>query len=908
MIDISYRSFFALIIALFTLYPAGELATQSLTDQHSDPAERQSDIRYGTAENPVMTAVRIHDDSTINLDGFLDEGIWSDVPVATGFTQRFPNDGRPATEKTEVKILYTDRAIYVGVMAYESSPDSVLAPLFRRDGAQPSDWFYVSFDSYNDNRTAFTFAINPRGVQKDILYYNDSREDILWDAVWEAETQLLENGWSAEIRIPLSQLRFSSISHQHLWGVNFQRRIARRGEISFWAPTSQRENRLVSRFGVLNGIENLDDPRRLEIIPYAAVSNLMEPDLGDGNPFYSRNQFSGNIGGDIQYGLSSNFTLTATVNPDFGQVEADPSVINLTANETFFSERRPFFIEGFDIFRFGTTKTFSSYGNPGTFYSRRIGRTPQGSPGMAGENPDFVDQPDQTTIASAVKVSGKSDSGWSVGALNAFTLQENADFRVSGEDRSIAVEPATNYFVSRIMKDFNSGNTYTGGFVSAVNRDIGDRYFEDFLHSSAYLGGIDFEHNFRDREWVASGVISFSHINGSEQAISQTQRSPVRYLNRVDSDKLTLDENLTSLSGFATELSIQKQSGDNWMGSLTYSEASPNYEVNDLGFQVRADYRAIEGGGVYRETDPGWAQYYELYLFLSNAWNYDSDRISHAYISGGFMRFNNLWISDFRLVYNAPRYSDRLTRGGPVMEQTQGIQYNFSIGTNPNKQFSNTARLFHRHDNQGGYTYDYSTEITTRPTTWLQISFTPQIVFERNMAQYIQTVQDPAAVNTFGNRYVFSEIDQTTLIGTFLLNWTFSTTMSLQTYVRPFIASGNYQNFKELAETRSFNFDVYGDDNGTISLSDGVYTVDPDGTGSSEFSFSNPDFNFRSIQGNAVFRWEYRPGSTFFLVWQQQRENFAGTGDFDFSRDMSELFRTRSTNVFLVKASFWFGT
>ena len=908
MLTLLFRSVIVLTYMLFATNLINESFAQTLTNSSADTTQRQTDIRYGTAENPVMTAIRISDDSKISLDGILDEEVWQNVPVATGFTQRFPHNGQPATEKTEVKILYTDRAIYVGVMAYDSSPDSVMAALFRRDGNQPSDWFYVSFDSYNDNRTAFTFAINPRGVQKDILYYNDSREDILWDAVWEAETQLLDNGWSAEIRIPLSQLRFSSISEQHLWGINFQRRIARRGEISFWSPTSQSENRLVSRFGVLNGIEYLQDPRRLEIIPYASVSNLRAPDLGDGNPFYSRNQFSGNIGGDIQYGLSSNFTLTATINPDFGQVEADPSIINLTANETFFSERRPFFLEGVDIFRFGTTKTFSSYGNPDTFYSRRIGRTPQGSPSIAGESADFVDQPDQTTIASAVKVSGKSDSGWSVGALNAFTLQENAEFRTSGENRSIAVEPATNYFVSRIIKDFDSGNTYTGGFVSAVNRDISERYFDGFLHSSAYLGGVDFEHNFKDRKWVASGAISFSLINGSDEAVSLTQHSPVRYFNRVDSDHLSVDETRNSLSGFATELSIQKQSGDNWMGSLTYSEASPGYEVNDLGFQVRADYRAIEGGGVFRETDPGWAQYYEFYLFSSNAWNYDGDRISHGYISGGFMRFNNLWTSNFRLVYSAPRYSDRLTRGGPVMEQTESVNYNLNIGTNPNKKISYDAGFFHRHDNQGGYTYDYETGITARPTTWLQISFRPQIVFERNMAQYIRRVEDSAAVNTFGNRYVFSEIDQTTLIGTFRLNWTFSTTMSLQTYIRPFIASGNYKNFKELAEPRSFDFNQYGEDIGTISESNGVYTIDPDGTGSSDFTFDNPDFNFRSVQGNAVFRWEYRPGSTLFLVWQQQREDFARTGDFDFSRDLSDLFRSKSTNVFLIKASFWFGT
>jgi len=904
------KTLLSLLILLVCCTPS---VAQALIEKRTDSTlalAALQDIRPGTADVPQMTAVWMSPEHFITLDGSLDEEIWQQSPVATAFTQRFPDNNRPATERTEVRLLYTDEAVYVGIMAYDSSPDSIMAPLFRRDGNQPSDWVYVSFDSYNDSRTAFSFAVNPRGVQKDVLYFDDSNEDILWDAVWQARTQIMDNGWSVEIRIPLSQLRFSPGGGEQLWGVNFQRRIARKGEISFWAPTSQSENRLVSRFGRLHGIEGLAEPRRLEIMPYAAGSLQRAPDPGTANPFYNNNHFSGNLGGDIRYGLTSNLTLTATVNPDFGQVEADPSVINLSANESFFSERRPFFLEGNDLFRFGNTKTFSSFGNPITFYSRRIGRSPQGSPGRAGHDAVYTDQPDHSTIATAIKLSGKTNSGWSIGALNAFTLQENAQFRSSlGSNESVAVEPATNYLVTRTKRDFNAGNTYAGGFFSAVNRSISDTYFEDFMRSSAYLAGVDFEHNFNDRNWVTSGTVSYSSVHGSEQAIGLAQRSPARYYNRVDSNTLALDDTRTSLNGYATEMSLQKQGGsDSWMGSATYSQVSPGYEVNDLGFQNRGDYRAVEGGIVNRSGELEALQYYEFFLFTGNGWNYDGDRIHHIYSAGGFVRFNNLWTLNLNSNYFGPHMNDRLTRGGPVMERPVSGSINVNINSNPNGMFSFNTGTFHSWDADGGSGHRYWGGITSRPTPWLQISFSPELMLQNNTAQYIRTVENAGPEITYGNRYVFSEIEQTTVLANIRLNWTFSTTMSLQTYIRPFIASGRYSNFKELAQPRSYNFSRYGEDTGRITQADGAYMVDPDGTGSNTFSFPNPDFNYRSIQGNAVFRWEYRPGSTLFFVWQQQRDDFAQSGDFAPGRDLGEMFRARPTNTFLVKASYWFGS
>ncbi|MDR9415353.1 MAG: DUF5916 domain-containing protein [Gracilimonas sp.] len=869
------------------------------------------DIRSGKAEQPVMQAVRINQGSIINLDGLVTEKSWRNAPVATDFTQRTPNDGSSASEQTEVRILYTDSHVYVGIIAFDTAPDSIIAPLFRRDGNESSDWVYVAFDSYNDKRTGFAFGVNPRGVQKDILLYDDTNEDLLWDAVWEVETKMDDWGWSAEMKIPLSQLRFSSREEVQSWGVNFQRDLARNGESSFWSPTSQNETGMVSKFGRLHGVRNLKEPRRLEIAPYASADLVRSPSSTTENPYFSRNDFGANFGGNLKYGITTDLTLTATINPDFGQVEADPAVINLTANENFFSERRPFFLEGSDIFQFGNTQTFSRFGNPVTFYSRRIGRSPQGNEDRAGLNSEYVDQPDFTTIAAAAKVSGKTQNGWSIGFLDAYTLDEKAYYtQPSGEEKSFRVEPATNYLVARSKKDLNEGNTYFGGFASAVNRNIDGSYFEDFLRSSAYLGGLDFEHNFNDKNWVSSGTISYSVINGSKEAIQRAQTSSVRHYDRVDSDKLSVDPDKTSLSGFATEMSIQKRGGDDkWLTSLTYSEVSPGYEINDIGFQNRSDYRSLNGGIVYRETDPRWLQYYEQWLFKGTAWNYDGDLINNWYGTGGFYRFKSQWSFSYNANLGGKMYMDRVTRGGPVMERPKDWNFNIDINSNPNRDISFNVGTYQRQDVAGEFDNDIWMGVNINPAPFLQISVSPEFIYQHDIDQYVTQVSDANAGQTYGSRYVFADIRQRTFVTSVRLNWTFSTTMSLQTYVRPFISSGEYSNFKEFAEPSTYNFRTYGSDVGTITRNGDEYTVDPDGNGNSpSFSFSDPDFNFRSVQGNAVFRWEYTPGSTLFLVWQQQRNDFIAVGDFDLNRDFNGLINAKPTNVFLVKLSYWFGS
>lgn len=885
-----------------------------LTITSSSLAQKSGTTNNGTAKSgsslKTLEALKVNSQSEIILDGKLEETIWQQAPFATNFIQRTPDEGKAATEKTEARVIYTDDALYVGIRAYDSAMDSVAATLFRRDGSAYSDWVYVSIDSYNDNRTSFNFAVNPRGVRKDILIFNDDNEDIRWDAVWEAETTIQDNSWIAEIRIPLSQLRFDSNKQNQTWGINFQRRLARKEEISFWSPTPQNASGFVSRYGNLDGISDLPDIKRLEVTPYASGSLTRSP--GDAaNPFYDQNDWSGSVGADIKYGITSDFTLTGTINPDFGQVEADPAVINLSAYESFFPERRPFFQEGTDIFEFGRTETFNTFGNPLVFYSRRIGRRPQGNVSDPRSDAEYIDAPDQTTIASAAKISGKTDGGFSLGILDAFTLRENAQFRtIENKDGSISVEPPTNYFVGRVKQDIDQGKTVIGAYGSAVNRMIDTEYLKSSLHSSAYIGGMDFEHSWDERKWILSGAFSGTQVNGTSEAILETQRSSARYYNRVDADHLSVDPDKTNLSGYAGELSFGKFGGEHWKGSVTYSVTSPGYEVNDIGFQNRADYHAASYLLWYQETNPAAPfRNYNAALYANHSFNFGGDMINNSYGFFSNISFTNLWRLNLNAGYSGKEYDDRLLRGGPLAQSPESNYYSAVISTNQSQTVSFSLGHLRNQNTTGEFERDFFLDITIRPTPNIQVTVGPNYNYQKDTDQYVATVEDDLAADTYDHRYVFADIDRTSLSTSLRLDWTFTPEMSLQTYVRPFISSGNFYNYKEFTTPRKFDFDIYGQDRGTIQQNEGSYTVDPDGNGPAQsFSFAERDFNFKAIQTNAVFRWEYTPGSTFYLVWQQDRSASTFHNDFRFRRDVNRLFDSKPTNVFLMKFSYWFGT
>jgi hypothetical protein len=884
-----------LLLALLTLVPVAALAAP---DGDGDDPKPEPEVR----------AVRIGPVQSVTLDGRLDEAVWAMSEVATDFTQMRPNPGEASTQRTEAHILYDDDAIYVGFRCYDDDPDAIVRRLARRDDWNVSDKVVVSIDSYGDGRTAFTFGVNAAGVKYDFLIYNDTNEDFSWDAVWDVAVAPMEDGWTAEFRIPLSQLRFQTDEGLQAWGIEFQRDIARNDEKSFWAPILPDVDGVVSRFGKLGGMEGLRSPRRLEVQPYAASRLTREPGEAD-NPFYSPNDVSGSVGADLKYGLTSNLTLSATINPDFGQVEADPAVVNLSAFEVFLRERRPFFVEGVDIFEFGRTKAYTSVFRPTFFYSRRIGRSPQRS--LDDDDIAYLNAPDQTTIATAAKLSGKVGP-WSVGVLNAVTLEEQAEVLGSDGGRyDEAVEPLSNYVVGRVKRDFRDGGTVLGALFTATNRSMRVPAFAEIAPHSAYVGGFDFEHNWADRSWAVNGTVVGSYVNGSAEVIERLQRAPQRFFQRPDADYLSVDPTRIALAGTYGELAVARTSGK-LRGSLTANLVSPGFEVNDLGFQNRSDGYALSGIVLYNENDPraGWLRRWGGNVNWNVAYNGAGQIISRRINVNSNLQLSNLWSGGLYVGGNpAEVYNDRLTRGGPIARQPADIAVNPWIGTDSRKAVYGEAYTFLRtefvdnpeHDaNVGAY-------VTIRPSSSLELVVNPEFSNQLDTDQFVASEDDEAATSTFGTRYVFGDIEQTSFSLGLRANWTFTPDLTLQLYAQPFVTAGRYSGYKEFVAPGTYDFDVYGVDKGAIEEGDGEFLIEP-GDGGEAFAFDDPDFNFRSLRGSAVVRWEYRPGSTLFFVWQQQRDGVEAFGDFDFGRDFGAVFREDVQNIFLIKATYWLGT
>ena len=848
---------------------------------------------------------------TINIDGKLDEPAWAAATPSSDFTQSYPNVGAKPTDPTEVRVLYDDDALYVGVRMFDAHPDSIAAQLARRDASGIySDWLHVIVDSYHDRRTAFRFSVNPRGVQKDVLEFDDNNEDLNWDAVWQVATRIDSLGWTAEYRIPFSQLRFGSAQKgvERVWGLHVMRDVARRNERDSWSPWKTTDPGFVSFEGDLTGLVDIPSPRRLEILPYVSTKLTRAP--GDpANPFYKANDAKPSAGADLKYGLPAGLTLTATVNPDFGQVEVDPAVVNLPAYETFFPEKRPFFVEGANIFNIGSINGGPSYGNQQIFYSRRIGRPPQ-----RFANGQFVDAPDATTIIGAGKVTGRVGA-WTVGLLNALTAEEKARVvDASNVESTTPVEPLTNYFAGRIRRDFRDGNTIIGIGGTAVNRDLSDTVFKNLLRSSADVGSVDFQHRWANRQWSLTGAFSNSLIQGSRTVMRSAQQSSARYYQRPDADYLSVDTAANSLGGYSAKLGLNKSG--TWQLAATAKAISPGFEVNDLGFMGRVDYRNLGMSGSYNNLDVGKVlRGYQLYFGNNHAWNYGGDKIWTSFFNQVTLNFTNLWNVFAGGEYDPSAIDDRLTRGGPLGRQPTQWGGWTVINTDQRKVLSYSISATYYGDEKHGYSKDFSPGVTIRPSSSVLVTITPDVNLLHNTIQFVRGSNDALATQTFGRRYVFADIYQTTFSATTRVDWTLSPLLSFQLYAQPFASTGRFKGLKELAKPGTQQYLVYGRDNGsTISpVVDPVtgntlsYTIDPDGPGAApSFSIDNPDFRTHSLRGNAVVRWEYRPGSALYFVWQQSRSDFLPfEGDFRTRRETMAIFG-RPSNVFLVKATYWF--
>ena len=867
---------------------------------------------------PLITIFASNKDSTqtlkafklsepIIIDGKLTEFVYSN-PAITEFTQRDPDQGKPASEKTEVWIFYDESNIYFSGRFSDSSPDSIDATLMRRDNFVESDWFWIYLDPYNDNRTGFYFSVNPGGSICDGTLFNDDGMDDSWDGIWENKTSVDANGWNVEVRIPYTQLRFKE-SDEMTWGINLNRDIKRKHEMSFYVMVPRNESGNVSKFADLEGLKGIKSKQRFEVLPYLVQkAKYLVHDTND--PFYKSNQYSTSLGADVKFSLGSNLNVDATINPDFGQVEVDPAIVNLSEFETFYNEKRPFFIEGGNIFSFGYGGSNNNwgfnFGVPDLTYSRRIGRRPQGIVMSEG----FIDYPNETRILAAAKLTGKIDESWSIGAVSALTERTFASIRSEdGITVDEQIEPFTHYGIFRTLKEFSSGKQAIGVIFTSVNRDLSNESLKKQLSNEAYTFGADGWTFLDDDEtYVITGSAIGSYTSGTRDYLTKLQMQPYRYLQRPDKTYMPIDTNKTYLAGYFSRVALNTQKG-NFYVNAALGIVSPGFEYNDLGSQWFAD--RINGHIVtgYRWFDPDEIFRRKSFYF---AYNRTSDFEDNIERSGFYLtssaQFLNYWGISMNASTNFKSVSKTLTRGGPKLNIPSNYSFNLNAYTDSRENIIITPGIGYWRNSLGSNEFSVDLEIEWKPSSRISFSFGPEFSTNYTSYQWVKNISDQFASSTFNTRYVFANLNQKTLSADIRLNWIFTPTLSLQLYIQPLISVGDYDNFKELINPPTLDTKLYGNEGTQIVYNQDKreYTVDPDSEGpASAFSFNNPDFNFKSLRGNLVLRWEILPGSVFYFAWTNSRMNFENPGESNFKNDFTNLINSESDNIFLVKFSYW---
>ena len=845
-------------------------------------------------------AVRLPPHLEVTLDGALNDAAWGRARFFSDFVQRDPHEGEPPSERTEVAFLYNDGVLYVGARMYNSHPDSVAAPFSRRDQDQGNAAVLrVSLDTYNDRRTAYTFAVTAAGVRLDWYHSRDSEfnRDMTFNPVWDARTVIDSLGWTAEMAIPLSQLRFNA--GEGRWGLNVTRVIPNRNERIYWVYVPRNETGWASRFGALEGLGDISPSRRLELLPFvASEGKLTSPELvADGDPFHGTSEVQGRVGADLKMGLGPNLTLDATVRPDFGQVDADPAEVNLSAFETIFAERRPFFTEGNQLLR-GRNQM------PTYYNSRRIGAPPHGN--VSG---DFVDQPNTTAILGAAKLSGRLSSGLSVGVLGALTRREYARFTdTPGVVERREVEPLTGFGIVRLQQEFGADASTVGLTLTGVRRSFDSREMAQSLNRQAYSGGSDFALRFQGGKYEVRGHAGFSYIQGDSLAIQQAQTSSARYYQRPDQDHVTFDPNAMSLFGYSLSLQASKNAGRHWLWDAGVWADSPGLELNDLGVIRRADDIQAWGALNYRETQPGKVfRRYNFWINPNIGFNYGGIRKNNALWSGGSWTWNNYMWNFFNVAYQPATLDDGLTRGGPLMGNSGGWRARLGWGNNrsANTTWFVSAGLSDVNTNRS---FDANLRLGFQPSPRLQLSVAPSYFSQTNERQYYTTL-DNGSAPTFGNRYVFGTIRFSQVSTQLRVNYLFTPDLSLELYAEPFAASGAYGDLGELPRPRSSDLRQYGTDGTTITpvidqesgLIDSWDITD----GAVAFSLPNQSFNIQSFRSNLVLRWEWSPGSTLFFVWQQDKSGFQPGGTPLRGGSLFDAFSTPGRNIVALKVSYW---
>ena len=805
------------------------------------------------------------------IDGRDDDEVWRSAQPITAFQEFDPVEGKPARFATDARVAYDADNLYVFIRAYDPEPQKILRLLARRDVRPPTDQLKIIVDSYHDRRSGYEFAVNPAGVKRDYAIYNDTNEDDAWDGVWDVATTVDSLGWTAEFRVPLSQLRYAN-APSHTFGFAVWRDIERFKERVSWPLYRRNQSGFASQLGDLTGIVGISSPRRLEVSPYIVTKNVSVPTATG----FERDQRL-TAGADFKYGVSSNLTLDGTVNPDFGQVEADPAVLNLGAFETFFREKRPFFIEGAGLLRFPVNcNAVRDCGSENLFYSRRIGRAPQ----LSGLYSD-ASSATASTIIGAAKLTGRLPSGLSLGVLDAVTQRQ-----AGSANRSI--EPATNYTVVRATQDFRKGETGIGVIGTAVSRSL-DQWTRDYLRSSAVVGGADVRHRFLQGRYELNASLTASRVTGSRAAIAATQRSSTHYFQRPDG-ALQFDSTRTALIGHAEQVRFGKFGGPVLRFETSYQRVSPGYEVNDLGFLNRADWQEQATWAALQFQRP--SAFYQRLFWNFNEWNdwtTDGLPLEHAVNTNVHTELKNHWWlhAGGTLGQLGTTFCDRCARGGPALRQAPYIAPWGGIEGDGRRTVVPYFWVnYFRGDEGRSSSLNLSPSVDLRVSSRWTASIGLNISKNTDHTQWFGNFTDTTATT----HYTFAHLDQRTLSLQWRLNFTASPNLTVQIYAEPFVSKGRYSDVRELADPRAREF---------------VDRFQP--YGDTAVSNNPGGFNFKQFRSNTVLRWEYKPGSTIYLVWTQGREDFeSGFGVRSFGEDFRELFRSHPDNTFLIKVSHWF--
>jgi hypothetical protein len=852
-------------------------------------------VAYAQHQIPKEARAYRLDGDTIRLDGRVDDDAWARAPEIADFVQKEPVEGAPPSGRMEVRFVYDAEALYVGFRVWSSDAAALQAPLGRRDVPDQAEHVIVSLDTYRDRRTAYTFGVTAAGVRIDRFHGEDQQDgaDMDFDPVWEARTAVNGTGWTAELWIPFSQLRFNDADSQ-TWGLNVGRFTPALNEEDYWVPIPRTVTAWSSRFGDLVGLDGLRPARRLELLPYAATSATVTTLVNPANRLLEGRTIAGRAGLDMKLGIGPSLTLNVALNPDFGQVEADPAEVNLTAFETVFPEKRPFFTEGANLMNLGVRS------GANLFNSRRIGARPIGP-----ASGDHVAYPDTSTILGAAKLTGRTARGTSIGVLTAVTGEESARVAIGTDGvRAVRVAPRTVYNVGRVLQEFGRHASTVSVMGTYVGRALaaGDALAAHLPRRAVGLGS-DAVIRLKGGEYEATFLGLMNHVSGDAAAIERLQRSSAHYFQRPDRDYSRIDPTRASMTGYKLIAGFERRSGRHWLWDTEITAISPGLETNDIG-------RTLTGDGLrhiftlrYRETRPGrFFRAYTLSANVNNEWTYDKDRIVRLFRPGALLTLRNFWTVSATVSRNLRALDPVLTRGGPLMQRPASWTTTATVSNSAGSQTRWTASGTAMSNEDGGYVRRASLLFSFRPSPRWQLSIEPGLDRTSDVQQYIATF-DGGRLESYGQRYVFSSIDRTTLSSELRLGLTLKPDLNIDVYAEPFASSGRYADFGELRRGGTRDRIAYGSA-GTTLVRDagGDWLIDPGGP---PIRLRNPDFAVRSLRSNVVLRWEWSPGSTLYLVWQQDHERRDVTAARAGIGDLFGSFAIPGRTALAIKSSFW---